>query len=239
MNPHTGPDSIGQEFQSIFTCSCGKTLPEIGPLPDWARWLAFNCTGWSASSEPGTDEFFERIDRLPEPGSVQLLNVDEHFGVPKPGNPVLVLFMPPDSSINGPDSSPAEIPLSGLVQVELIEIVSQSKSHAWLSVRVLDVYRFTEFFSLVPPYLNPSPLPQLMCSGKVESVQYENLAYSYSSEDDGFAWTLCQRHHGRWHLLMHSLWSYHSEEIHVGNRTLTPEEAASLGLQAKHGSDTN
>ncbi len=232
-------NSMKQEFQPFFICCCGKALPECGDLPDWADWRAFSCTGWSAGTEAVTNEFFKRIDCLPEPGSVQCLHVDEHFGIPKLGETVWVLFTPWNSSINGWDSNPEEIPLSGLVRIELIDIVSKVERHASLSVRVLEILRLTELHLYPPRELIPSPLPRLMCDGKIYCDFFRDFAYSTSSEDDGNKWTLCQRHHGRWNLLLHSEWCYHSEDIHVGNRPLTIEEAASLGLPDSHGSDAN
>ena len=221
---------MSHEIQSLFTCSCGEALPELCQLPDWACLRAFCCQGWSKQASPSTEDFFERIEHLPELGTAHLLCVDEHFGFPMPGGSVWVLFVPPSSSLNSLDSHPEEIPESGLVRVELLEVRSKTERIAWLSVRVLEVHRLTELISLFPPCLNPLPLPALMCLGEIYTVFNGVLAISHSDEDDGRAWVLCQRHAEVWSLLMHSYWSYHSEEIHVGHRQLTPEEAVSLGL---------
>ncbi len=218
------------EFDSIFTCSCGQALPVLEPLPDWAHWFAFPSAGWSVEHNPSVREYFERIERLPEPGTIHSLVVDEHFGLPKVGGSVWVLFEPPNTAINGWDDNPEEIANSGLVRIELVEIQAKYDREAVLSVRVLETRSIHEIYSLFPPCVTPAPLQSLMCDGAIQVIQWGDLACSISTEDDGHAWTICQRNAGAWSLLMHSRWCYHSDVIHVGHRLLSADESSELGL---------
>ena len=215
----------------------------LKPLSDWAHLIAFPCASWIPNSvaeaaanddHQNTGNFFgERIERLPEPGSLNVLMVDNHFGMPVSGGSIWVLFKPPYSSVNDWDLDvPEELLLSGLVRVEVVEILSKYVDNAWLRVRVLDVLTMTKIAEKWAPSDTPARLPDLLDCGQPKCQLLNDFAWCTASADDCFQAVLCHRRQSHWNLLMHFDWQYHSDFLEVGCRELSEEESKRLGLPA-------
>lgn len=235
------PAMINKSFQPIFSCSCGAPLPTIRPLSDWAQIIAFPCAHWVADSAAEiaarvdhgyTGNLTEvRLEQLPEVGSSQFLMVDHHFGMPVSGDSVWVLFKPSYSTMNDWNVAvPKELAESGLVCVEVIEILSRYEQNAWLRVRVLEVLRINELIGKWLPLDFAAPLPDLLNCGEITCSLFGNIAYCTASADDCFQSVVCQQLEGRWSLLMYSDWQYHSDYLEVGRRELSAAESLRLKL---------
>lgn len=209
------------------------------PLPDWAHRLVFTSVRWSvapAYREGGAYPWIEHVERLPEVGSLQWVNVDDCFSLPRDGGPVWALFLPPMTEVNGWDDDDAEdIGRASLVRIELVEVVSRQAREAWLRVRVLEVWPVTELIDRCPPCRDPAPLHGPDTDGPMRGdprflVQCRDLAVCHVTGDDETIWALCQHRAGRWHLLLFVGWWYIRGAGYAGHRPLSRGEAAHLGL---------
>ena len=216
-------------------------MPTIRPLSDWAQIIAFPCAHWVADSAAeiaarvdhgDTGNLAEeRLEQLPNVGSSQFLMVDHHFGMPVSGDSVWVLFKPSYSTMNDWDvAAPKEFAESGLVRVEVVEILSRYEQNAWLRVQVLEVLRITELIGKWLPPVFAEPLLDLLSCGEITCRLFGDIAYCTASADDCFQSVVCQQLAGRWTLLMYSEWQYHSDYLEVGRRELTVAEALRLKL---------
>jgi hypothetical protein len=222
--------AASDDLLHLFTCACGERLPHRRPLPDWAQGRAYEPHVWSAPEDVRAAFPFKPLAVAPEVGQRCALLVKDKFGVPGPQASVWALYRPPMSAMNDWSDAPDEIARSALVRIDGVVVTAQRERDAEVNVRVAEVLPLTALLTRYSPPTTPAPLPQVLVGTIETDAQHGDWAYRMRQADNICTWVLCHRVGGHWHLLMTGDWSWHSDDVHFGNRVLSADEAAGLGL---------
>jgi hypothetical protein len=192
---------------------------------------------WLSSKELSVDVYAAQISKnsrlpyIPSNETKSLLMLDRGFAITEQDQPINVFYQPPESSVNGWDYAPEEIPMSAVVTIELLSIVRRWSRGAIALVNVLSSETLQEIVDRTP---RNSAFDEICLRRwpKKYSVRRGDYCYVYANNDAGDELTfVAAKSSVGWKLIYYSNSEVDSFPCaYTGCRLLTPREEEYLLL---------
>jgi len=181
---------------------------------------------WLALSEsiPDMDKhIWLRSEAMPLQSQKRVVNVGFPFSFAL-GESFWVLFMPPQSQVNGWWEYPDEIDASALVKCSFESILVQNEEHAWIQIEVLDILPLGEICDRFPAVQCDKYLEDLRNRAtRVDVLEHGHwIEYSWSGQGDLGEWALVDKHSdGSEHMVLYCEWGFHYNNVYCGNMMIS------------------
>ena len=156
--------------------------------------------------------------------TMPLLNETKAIKVRSPfnfelGDQFWLLFMPPQSYLNGWDEYPDEIDKSAVVKCQFESVISQNSECAWIHVKVLDVIPLSELCSRFPVKKCNKYLEFIKSMSNFDVFEYNNwIHYSWNGQSDIGEWGLIRKHEsGSYRMVLFCQWGFRDNDVYCGN----------------------
>jgi len=221
-------------------------------LPAWARIWGFDCARWGDFDENlPTNNQWPYSDEPPQIGTKRTMYVYDTFRAVS-GDSVWVLYSHADSAGNGWGNCPDDIDSSSLVCCDLVKVLKNKVTSAWIEVMLLDVIalpdlvtRFDESCAGEIPLARAGRITRSI-TGKTSIVPCSNPPHSitrteqwllldWNLEGDIGEWILCRKTVPGYSLVLYGFWNYAENYLLAGNRKLSRSEIVDLNTHCGGG----
>ncbi|MEV8093104.1 hypothetical protein [Kitasatospora sp. NPDC085879] len=220
---------------SVAGAGCGCTPRRAwsaSPVPEWAGAAGTTLVHWpdpDPTDSPYDGRGIVPTDRLPVAGERRMIGLDGPLLV---DGPFWCLFTPAATAANGTPDHPEELPAHALVRCTPLAVADERPGAAWVRVSVDEVVRITEAPERWAPSSAGSIAGLLPPDGsRVDriSVRCGPLRYvEWSAQGDLGRRAVLREEDGRSVLLLYAECSFDEDDVAIGHRPLTAEEAAAV-----------